>query len=79
MAKKSTSFTPPTIEEIEAYCKERKNGIDPESFWSHYETVGWVYGKNQTPIKNWKACVITWEKYRKSEQQASTPIRSLVM
>lgn len=58
------TFTPPTIEEVEAYCKERNNGIDPVAFWSHYETIGWVYGKNKTPIKNWKACVITWERNR---------------
>jgi hypothetical protein len=49
------------VEEIAAYCRERKNGIDPERFWNHYEANGWVQGRGK-PIKNWKAAVVTWEK-----------------
>jgi hypothetical protein len=54
----------PTIEEIQDYCQARNNGIDAESFWAFYEANGWVQGKGRKPIKNWKACVITWEKTR---------------
>ena len=53
-------FSKPTVEEIRAYCKERKNGIDPVHFYDHYEAVGWKVGKN--PMKDWKACVRTWER-----------------
>jgi len=50
----------PTIEEIRAYIKEKGSHINPEAFFNHYETNGWVQGKNK-PIKDWKACLKTWE------------------
>ncbi len=53
-------FTPPTVEEVRAYCDERKNGIDAEYFVSHYKSNGWMVGKS--PMKDWKSAVITWEK-----------------
>ena len=42
-----------------AYCKERGNNVDPAMFMSFYESNGWKVGKN--PMKDWKACVRTWE------------------
>ena len=59
--KKATKrFVPPTIEEVEAYCKERGNQIDAEAFVYFYESKDWMVGKNK--MKDWKACVRTWEK-----------------
>ena len=55
------TFMPPTVEEVEAYCKERSNHVDPQKFIDFYETNGWVQGKSRKPIKSWKACVRTWE------------------
>lgn len=66
-APKSADFIKPTLEEIKAYCKERNSPIDPAAFFDYYEKVGWVYGKNKTQIKDWKACVRTWERNDKSE------------
>lgn len=63
--RKAEKFVKPTLDEIKAYCEERKNKVDPNAFLDYYEKVGWVYGKNKTPIKNWKACVRTWERYEK--------------
>ncbi len=56
---KITRFKPPTIEEVDAYCKSRNNGIDAEHFVAHYEANGWMRGK--TKIKDWRACIRTWE------------------
>ena len=53
-------FQKPTVDEIKAYCRERKNGIDPEQFWDYYESKGWLVGK--TAMKDWRAAVRTWEK-----------------
>jgi len=61
--KKRTKFTPPSVEEVKQYCQERKNIIDPQSFVDHYEANGWIRGK--TKIKDWKACIRTWEKNTK--------------
>lgn len=58
--KGNPKFTKPTIPEIKKYCEERKNDVNPEKLFNHYEATNWIRGK--TPIKNWKACVRTWEK-----------------
>ena len=49
----------PTLEEVEAYCKERNNRVNPQAFIDYYSSNGWKVGKN--PMKDWKACVRTWE------------------
>ena len=56
-------FKKPTLEEVKTYCKERNNNVSPTDFIDYYESIGWVRGK--TPIKDWKACVRTWEKNAK--------------
>jgi len=53
-------FKKPTIVEIADYCKDRSNGLDAETFFDFYESKDWKVGKNK--MKNWKACVRTWEK-----------------
>lgn len=55
-------FVPPTVEQVREYCEARENNIDPEAFVDFYETNGWVQGKQGKPIKDWKACVRTWER-----------------
>lgn len=57
---KATRFSPPTTEEVKAYCQERKNNIIPEKFIDHYTSNGWMVGKNK--MKDWKASVRTWER-----------------
>jgi hypothetical protein len=54
-------FAKPTLEEVAAYCGERGNAVDPSRFIDYYETVGWLVGKNRSPMKDWKAAVRTWE------------------
>lgn len=58
-------FKKPTIDEVIAYCKERNNNVDPQRFWDFYEAKGWKIGKS--PMKDWKACVRTWEKEGQSK------------
>lgn len=53
-------FTPPTVEEVAAYCGERNNRIDPQTFVDFYASKGWVVGKSK--MKDWKAAIRTWEK-----------------
>lgn len=62
VAKPRKRFVKPTVEEVAAYCRERKNGIDPQRFIDHYESNGWRVGRNQTPMKDWQASIRTWEK-----------------
>lgn len=55
-----TRFVKPKVEEIDAYCKERKNNVDAQQFFDYYESKGWKVGK--TPMKDWKSAVRTWER-----------------
>lgn len=52
-------FTKPTLDEIVSYCSERKNNINAQQFYDFYESKGWKVGSQ--PMKDWKACVRTWE------------------
>lgn len=53
-------FTPPSLDEVRAYCQERGNNVDAERFVDYYTSNGWHVGKN--PMKDWKAAVRTWER-----------------
>ena len=55
-------FAPPTLEEVEAYCKERGNTVDAAQFIDFYASKGWLVGK--VTMKDWKAAVRTWERNR---------------
>lgn len=55
----STKFIPPKFEEVEKYCNERKNDVNPAKFMAFYEQNGWHVGKNK--MKNWKMSIHTWE------------------
>ena len=63
---KSAAFKKPSLDDVSAYCAERKNGIDPQQFIDHYESNGWRVGKN--PMKDWRAAVRTWERNRSSKE-----------
>lgn len=58
-------FTPPSVEEVTAYCESRGNGISASEFIDFYSSKGWMIGKNR--MKDWKAAVRTWEQRRKAE------------
>lgn len=64
---RASPFVPPSVGDVAAYCVERKNKIMPSEFIDHYQANGWMRGK--TKIKDWKACVRTWEKRNGSERQ----------
>ena len=53
-------FVPPTVEEVAAYCRERGNHVDVQRWFDYYTANGWKVGRN--PMKDWKACVRTWER-----------------
>jgi hypothetical protein len=63
---------PPSLDEVEAYCKERKNGIDAQHFVAFYNAKGWMIGKNK--MKDWKSAIITWEKNDKKDNPKKNDI-----
>ena len=67
-------FAPPALDDVKAYCAERNNKVDPEHWYSYYESNGWMVGRNK--MKDWKASVRTWERngYGNTQQQSAAPI-----
>lgn len=70
IASKPRRFAKPTVEEVAAYCKERGNHVNPQSFIDWYESKGWRVGNS--PMKDWKAAVRTWEQ-RDAEKKPAQP------
>lgn len=58
--KRSSKFSPPTVEQVAAYVAERRSGVDPQRFVDFYAAKGWYVGKNK--MRDWQAAVRTWEK-----------------
>ena len=65
-SRKRKVFVKPTVEEVRTYCRERRNNVNAENFINFYESKGWKVGN--TPMKDWKACVRTWEQRDKSNK-----------
>lgn len=60
-----THFKSPKLEEVIAYCEERKNNVDAGKWYDFYVSKGWMIGK--TKMKDWKAAVRTWERSNSTE------------
>lgn len=65
---KRKNFEKPTVEEIAAYCAERKNEVDAQAFFDFYESKGWKVGA--VKMRDWRASVRTWEKRDAEEKKA---------
>ena len=61
-------FTIPTLEEIQNYCNERQNKINPEYFLDYYTARDWKFN-NGGKMKDWKATIRNWERLEKNREQ----------
>lgn len=65
--KQRPPFRPPTVEEVRAFCREKKiDTVDPDVFVSYYATRGW-YIDRRTKMKSWQDAVWNWH-YRERKQ-----------
>ena len=64
-------FVVPHFEEVKEYCQQRGNKIDPEAFIAFYTSKGWKVGNS--PMKDWKSAIITWEKREKKNSPFNKP------
>lgn len=62
-------FTPPTLDEVKAYCEERHNNVDAEQWLDFYSAKNFMIGKNK--MKDWKAAVRTWERNDNKQNKGS--------
>ena len=63
---------PPSLSEVQEYCKQRSNNIDPQKFVDYYEARGWLIGK--VKMKNWQAAIRTWEQRGDNNSTQKTDI-----
>lgn len=59
-APSSRRFTPPSVDEVAAYCRERGNAVDAQRFVDFYASKGWKVGS--AGMKDWRAAVRNWER-----------------
>lgn len=73
MKEDKKNFTRPTLQEVQEYCIERNNQIDPQRFLDYYSANGWMVGRNK--MKDWKAAVRTWES-KQNDKPKHRPIKT---
>jgi hypothetical protein len=65
-------FTKPSVGELSAYFSEIGLDERPQKFLDHYDSNGWVVGRNRTPMKDWKAAARTWKSLRDDDSKPAT-------
>ena len=66
---KRKNFVKPTVEEIAAFCKEKKYTVNAQQFFNFYESNGWKIGRNA--MKSWQAAVQNWNARDKANNKAA--------
>jgi hypothetical protein len=64
----TTKFTKPTLKQIQSYCNERSNNVDPQQFLDFYDMKNWYVGKNK--MRDWKAAIRLWERNVSNQKQS---------
>ncbi len=74
--KKKNEFIPPSIEEIEKYCQDKKLNVDTEHWYNYYEANDWKVNNRGklVPMKNWKQAVLTWHNNNKRAKTSAVVI-----
>lgn len=67
---RNSRFVPPSIQEVNEYCRNRGNTINAERFVDYYQQSGWKLS-NGVPMKDWKAAVRNWERQPWNEKTTS--------
>lgn len=69
-------FTPPTREDIIAFCLENGLIIDVDRFIDYYTSNGWMVGRNH--MKDWKATVRNWAKGDNNRSTRLAPAKRVI-
>ena len=65
----SSRFTPPTLDEVIAYAKEKNQNEDlARRFYDYFTTGDWIDSKGKK-VSNWKQKFITWISYNGGTQK----------
>lgn len=72
--RRTKPFVRPTIADLRAHIQEKGYTFTAEEFHAHYETNGWVVGRNK--MKCWKSACVKWQLRRdewSSEKEPDGP------
>lgn len=62
-------FIPPTLSEVEAYCKDKDlMHVKPITFLEYFTKADWIDSNNK-PVKNWKNKAIQWNMGNREKKQ----------
>lgn len=66
-------FSPPTLEQVQQFVKERNLIADPERFILYYESKGWKVGNS--PMKSWTSALLGWDKRDREDKEKNSAKR----
>ena len=59
----------PTAEDVKEYAESIGANIEAGEFIDYYDVLGWRYGKNMVPMRDWKAAVRQWKRRRNKKEE----------
>ena len=68
----SVQSTPPTLDEIREYVKEKGYSISPDRFYSYYQGREWTHASGRK-MTNWKATVDSWQADDSTRRDTTKP------
>lgn len=66
--KNNRVVSPPSLEDVKAYVKEKRLNVDPQKFFDYYEEGDWHDAKGNK-VRNWKQKLITWDKHTEKPKE----------
>ena len=60
------AFKSPSLEDVKSYILENHYAVNPDKFFNHYESQGWLVGKNK--MKSWKSAIASWNSREQGKQ-----------
>ena len=74
VAERTQTESVPDIEQVRLFAKENGISADAEKFFYHYQSVGWMMGRNR--ITDWKAALRKWA--ANGMEQGRPPVKETV-
>jgi hypothetical protein len=68
---------PKSIEEVEAYIREKRLNVNLQAFWDYYVATEW-YDKYGCPVLSWKGRAMQWHHKDKRTIAAQEAIKAAV-
>ena len=65
---KEKRFTPPTLEEVQAYCEANSIIMDAAAFYDYFSSNGWKVS-GRAAMKDWKAAARNWARREQQYKQ----------